>query len=436
MTTLLSVPDFDIASLPGPETIHRTQTDNGITVLVRENFSSPSVVITGILTSDSLDEIPEQAGLADLTASALMTGTGKRTFNEIHEALESIGASLGIGAATHTTSFRGKALAADLTVLLDVLADTLIHPAFPEEEFQRLKVEKLTGLDIRDQDTGMRAAMAFDELAYAGHPYAIPGDGTEQTISRLERKDLERFHTERYGPQGMIVVITGAVHHTDAEKLVHGSLGGWQNPARISQPPLPELGARTASARKHAELAGKYQSDLVIGIPGPSRYHPLHLAASLGNSILGRFGLFGRIGDRVREAEGLAYYSYSAVEGGPGPGPWKVSAGVNPSNVERAITLITEELARFASEPVTEEELLENKTHFIGRLPLRLESNEGVAAALLSMERYQLGLDYYQRYPQAVEAVGADQIQEVASTFIDTEKLVVATAGTSEQDPS
>ncbi|MBN1263870.1 MAG: insulinase family protein [Anaerolineales bacterium] len=432
MTKLLSVPEFDIRSLPGPDTIHRAQTENGITILVRENFSSPSVVISGILICGSLDETPEQASLADLTASALKTGTGSRSFNEIHEALESIGASLGIGSATHSTSFRGKALAADLPVVLEVLSDVLIHPAFPAEEFQRLKSEKLTGLAIRDQDTGAQAGIAFDALAYPEHPYGIPGDGSVETVSALNRSDLIRFHNERYGPRGMIVAITGAIAAAEAEALVAQSLGIWSNPDRVQQPPLPALAPRTGPARQDVFLPGKYQSDLIIGIPGPSRYDPLYLAASIGNSILGRFGLFGRIGDSVREAEGLAYYSYSSVEGGPGPGPWKVSAGVNPANIERAITLITEELKRFISEPVTSEELLENKTHFIGRLPLQLESNEGVASALLSMERYQLGLDYYQQYPQAVQEVTADQILAVARQYIDPGKLVVATAGSSE----
>ncbi len=429
MMMSFSLSDLDLNSIPGPDTIQRQETGRGITILVRENFSSPSVVTAGILTCGSLDEIPEQAGLADFTASALMTGTETRSFNEIHEALESIGASLGVGAATHTTSFRGKALAADLPVLLELLADVLINPVFPEDEFGRLQSEKMTGLAIREQDTGVRAVMAFDELAYPGHPYGIPGDGTVQTVQRLQRSDLVQFHRERFGPDGMILVITGAVKAEEAFELIRASFGAWSNPHRVSQPELPVLPVRREAARRDVTLPEKYQSDLVIGIPGPSRHDPHFLAASVGNSILGRFGLFGRIGDRVRDAEGLAYYAYSSLEGGPGPGPWKVSAGVNPSNIDRAITIIREELQRFTAEPVTEEELLENKTHFIGRLPLRLESNEGVAAALLTMERYGLGLDYYRRYPQMIESITADQILEVAQQYIKPDCLVIATAG-------
>lgn len=421
--------EFDVTSLPGPQSIHREQLENGITVMVRENFSSPSVVAAGILTCGSLDEKDHQAGLADLTASALMTGTESRTFNEIHEELESIGASMGIGAATHTTSFRGKSLADDLPVLLDVLSDVLIHPVFQDDEFNRLKSEKLTGLAIQEQDTGSRAALAFDELAYPDHPYSIPGSGFVETVQGLQRADSEAFHAGCFGPQGMLLAITGAVRAKDAVDHVRAYLGSWSNPDRIRQPQLPDLSDHIRLFRKDIMLPEKFQSDLVIGVPGPGRYDPLYLAAALGNNILGRFGLFGRIGDRVRDAEGLAYYAYSSLGGGPGPGPWKVSAGVNPANVERALVIIREELERFVSEPVTEEELQENKTHFIGRLPLRLESNEGVAAAMISMERYGLGLDYYQRYPHLIEEITAEQILRVARQYIDVDRLVTATAG-------
>jgi len=155
----------------------------------------------------------------------------------------------------------------------------------------------------------------------------------------------------------------------------------------------------------------------------------------LGNNILGRFGLFGRIGDAVREAAGLAYYAYSTLTGGPGPGPWQVIAGVNPANAERAIELTLHELKRFVDERVTKQELTDNQANFIGRLPLQLESNEGVAAALVNIERYGLGLDYYQRYPGLIASITRDEILEAARRFIDPDKLVIAIAGP-EGDPA
>jgi zinc protease len=149
----------------------------------------------------------------------------------------------------------------------------------------------------------------------------------------------------------------------------------------------------------------------------------------IGNSILGRFGMFGRIGEAVRESEGLAYYSFSTLSGGLGPGPWMVIAGVNPRNIQRAIELIRREVGRFVQTKVTQTELTDNQASLIGRLPLQLESNEGVASALMNIEIYGLGLDYYQHYPGIVGAVTREQVLETARRFLHPDRLAIAVAG-------
>jgi zinc protease len=151
----------------------------------------------------------------------------------------------------------------------------------------------------------------------------------------------------------------------------------------------------------------------------------------VGNSILGQFGMMGRIGDAVREKAGLAYYAFSDVSGGVngGPGSWDVSAGVNPRNLDKAVDLIIKELAKFAKGGVTKEELADCKANFIGRLPLSLESNSGVAGALMNMERHQLGLEYLLNYADMIGAVTREDVLAVARKYIDVSKLAIATAG-------
>jgi zinc protease len=139
--------------------------------------------------------------------------------------------------------------------------------------------------------------------------------------------------------------------------------------------------------------------------------------------------MMGRIGNVIREQSGLAYYAYSSLSAGIGPGSWEVSAGVNPRNVEKAIDLILQELQAFTETGVSEEELSDSQDNFVGRLPLSLESNGGVANALLNIERYDLGLDYYQRYENMVRAVTPAQVLEVAHKYFDLQKLAIATAG-------
>jgi zinc protease len=420
---------LDVRSLPGPDTIRRKELSNGLVVLARQNMSSPSVVVAGSLEAGAIDDPEGKAGLADLTASALMRGTEERSFDQIYESIESVGASLGFGAGTASTSFHGKALAEDLSVVLTVLEDVIFRPRFPSDQVDRLKGEKLTGLTMRDQDTGSVAQMSFDELAYPGHPYRFPADGYRETITELDAGALRSFHRRCYGPKGGIVAVVGAIEPEAAIEAVEGHFGRWGAGPKSRRPEIAAMLMPSTTVRRDVVLEGKSQSDIALGVPGPSRFDPGFLPAVLGNNILGRFGLYGRIGDSVREAAGLAYYAYSSLTGGPGPGPWQVIAGVNPANAEKAIELIVRELRRFASERVTQEELADNQANFIGRLPLQLESNEGVASALINIERYALGLDYYQRYPDLVAAITRDEVLEAARRFIDADRLVIAVAG-------
>ncbi len=416
-------------SLPGPDDITRHQLPNGIVLLTRPNFNSPSVAMTGYLPSGAIFDPDEQLGLADFTAAALMRGTAQRDFQAVYDALESAGASLGFNGGTHTVSFGGKALAEDLDLLLDLVSESLRQPVFPDEQVERLRAQLLTGLQIRAQDTGEMASLAFDQIVYAGHPYSRPEEGYIETVQAISRQDLVDFHLRYFGPRGMVIVVVGAVEPARVIAGVEKVFGDWQNPQQPEQPLLPSLTSLQDNQTQRVTIAGKYQADIVMGVAGPPRRSPDFMAAYVGNSVLGQFGMMGRIGDSVRERAGLAYYASSSISGGLGPGPWRVSAGVNPANVEKAIDLIRQEIARFVSEPVLADELADSQANYIGRLPLTLESNGGVAGALLNLERYDLGLDYYRRYADMVREVTVDAVLETASRYLHPERLGIAIAG-------
>jgi zinc protease len=429
MSALAGASNSVLHSLPGSDDIKRVELPNGIVVLVRSNFNSPSVVINGFLKAGSLFEPDEKLGLAGFTASALMRGTQERDFQSIYESLESVGAGLGFSGGTHTTSFSGRALTEDLDMLFELLAQALRSPVFPPDQVERLRAQILTGLAIRAQDTGEMASLAFDELVYDGHPYGRPEDGTLETVPGITRQDLVDFHRKHYGSEGMVVVVVGGVDPDEAVEKAAQALGDWVNPDQPTPPALPPVRPLPETVTRHTRIAGKSQADLVIGAAGPPRRSPDYLAASVGNNILGQFGMYGRIGQAVREQAGLAYYAYSSLGGGLGPGAWYVSAGVDPDNVGRAVDLITREIARFVSEPVEQEELQDTKTHYIGRLPLSLESNGGVAAALLNLERYNLGLDYYRLYADMISSITKEEILAAARTYLDPTRLGVSFAG-------
>jgi zinc protease len=385
--------------------------------------------MTGYFTAGALFDPDDKLGLAEFTSYGLMRGTKSRSFDQIYNELESVGASLGFSAGVHTSGFNGRSLAEDLPLLLNLLSEALMTPTFPNAEVEKLRAQLMTGLAIRAQDTSDMASMVFDEILFKGHPYSRPEDGFPETVQRIKRGDLVKFHRENYGPRGMVIAIVGAVTAEDAVRQVKRALGGWQVKGQKEPPALPELKVLKKTVSKHHRIPGKSQSDLVVGTNGPRRRDPEYMSASLGNNILGQFGMMGRIGDVVREKSGLAYYAYSSISAGTGPGSWEVSAGVNPQNVKKALDLIRDELIRFVQEGVTDEELADSKANFIGRLPLSLESNGGVANALINIERHQLGLDYYRNYPSLVNQVTREEILNTARKFIDVNKLAIAVAG-------
>jgi zinc protease len=416
-------------SIPGPDDITRVELPNGITVLARPNFNSASVVVAGYLQAGALFDEDKKLGLADFTASTLMQGTEQRSFHQLYEDLENVGASLGFSGGTHTTGFTGRALAEDLDLLLGILAETLRYPVFPKKEVKKIRFQILAGLALRQQDTRDRAAMAFDEMVYVGHPYSRPDEGHPKTVLRIRLKDLKAFHKKHYGPRGMVVVIVGGVDPVEAVDKVRTVLGDWENPEQPAAHDLPSLKPLEESLSRRVGLAGKSQSDLIVGAAGPPRSDPDYLAAAVGNSIFGQFGLMGRVGKVVREEAGLAYYAYSSLNGGLGPGSWAVSAGVDPKNEEKAIELIKAEMQRFVTELVEEDELSDTQANFIGRLPLSLETNFGVAGTLVYIEKHGLGLDYLQRYPETIRAITREDVLAAAARFLDVQRVAVAIAG-------
>jgi zinc protease len=224
-------------------------------------------------------------------------------------------------------------------------------------------------------------------------------------------------------------VVVGAIQPQECFELTSRIFESWH--AENTQPlrPFPPIQLLTEKVTKHIAIAGKSQTDLILGTHGPKRKAPEYMAASLGNSILGQFGMMGRIGDIVREKSGLAYHASASLNSWIEGGSWEVSAGVNPSNLDRTVDLIISELKRFTNELVTAEELADSKANYTGRLPLSLESNGGVAGALLNIERFQLGLDYYRRYFDLVNEVTPEMILETARMHIHPDRVAVISAG-------
>jgi len=418
-----------IGTMPDSSNILRATWGNGTTLLAYPNLTSPAVYFSGYMRPGAIAEPDEAHGLASFTTDMLMTGTKNLTFQKLHDKIESIGASLSIGTGHLSTTFYGQCLSEDLETIWNLLVEVVSQPAFAEKQFTQIRSQILTSIAIQNQDTAEVALQTFNRAFYGSHPYAHPSMGYAQMVSGIKLEQLKAFHAANYGPDGLVMAVCGGIEPETTREIFARTLGAWQTNQQLSQPELPPFTPPEHSVRSHIALEGKAQSDLVMGVCAPKTLSRDFQVSAIGNTILGRYGMMGRIGKAVREKNGLAYEVSSYLGAGLGPTTWTISAGVNPENLEKAIVLLREELLRFCSEPVTAQELGDVKTQALGRLPLSLESNAGIASTLVSIERYGYGLDHLRELPGIIESVTAAEILSAAQRYWDLDKLIITSAG-------
>jgi zinc protease len=424
--------NLPISNIPGPESISKTALKNGATVLWYKNMDARSVYMIGILKGSGVQDPPGKTGLAHFTANLLSRGTKSQSFAEFHNQLESAGANLSFSCGSQHAWFRGKALAEDVGLLFRLAADGLREPAFKQEYVDRLRGQLLTGLTIRNQDTSEMASLLMDKHLFSNHPYGQPIDGYIETIQSITRTDIVQFHARNYAPNKLIIVVVGAIDEAEVRHLAEAHFASWEKDTSKEPTKKPLPNPPSEIIRKHKYIEGKSQVDLLMGCFGPARISPDYTPVYIGNNILGQFGLMGRIGKSVRSKSGLAYYASSSVSAWSDVGTWEFSAGVNPENVEKAINLIRKEIWDFTKKPVYDGELDNSKSHLLGRMPMSLESNAGLANAILTMQRFNLGLDYYQNYKDRIQSVTANQILESSRKYLHPDRLVITSAGTGE----
>ena len=414
-----------------PETVTRQKLDNGIVVLIKENPVSPSVAVEGEIRAGSLYESDADVGLASFTASMLRRGTRQHSFQEINAALDNVGASLSYSAGQEDVGFGGRALIGDFDLLIELLAEILMQPTFPEIELEKLRGQTLTHLNILDTDTGYRADRAFMTALYPpGHPYARPVMGYRDTVRAFGPQHLADYHRTHYHPETIMLSVVGAVEPRRVLDRISATLGRWHVEGEVPVRSAPPAATPEGISTRREQIPGKAQADMIWGVIGMPRTSPDYYPAMVANIILGRLGLMGRLGQSVRDTQGLAYYVSSSLHAGPGPYPWNIVAGVQPRNTDRALASILNEVQRLRDEPVQDVELADSRSYLTGALPLHLETNEGIASFLLNTEKYGLGLDYLQRYPTIIGGVTQEDIQRTVRRYLTLDRYVLAMAGT------
>ena len=419
-------------NLPGPDTILRKEMPNGMTVLVRENPYSRTVVLNASMPCGSFLDPMDKTGLADFTAACLTSGTRTHNFLEISELLESAGASLNIGCGPRAFTFTGSCLSEDLPMLLGLLREVIDEPDFPSDHVELHRNRMLSSYELHLHDPESMVNERFDWLLFGSTAYGRSDYSTIEEINSITRDDLLNFHRRYVGPKGVILTISGGLPAEVMMEACEKQLGTWQKQQEdiCVEAYFPQTPAPYHEISEHIEIPEKSETALIMGTMGPSRISPDYIPAVLGNSILGEFGMMGRIGSVVREDNGLAYYASSSITALTYGGCWTIEAGVNPANTEKAIQLIQQELKRFTSQKVSAQELDDVKSYYLGSMPISLESNSGTAAVMFTLENYRLGLDYLIRLPDLVKRITEEDILETARRWLDPDRLIRITAGT------
>ncbi len=403
--------------------------DNGIVVLAKHSPVTPAVTVHASFASGSIYDPVGQSGLAHFVSKTIDRGTRRRTGDEIAEALENRGVALSVSVNRHALQLVLTCLVEDLTGVLATLADIVSEPTFPEADVQTKRGEIITMIrQDEDNPAAVSGEAMLAELYGRTHPYGWRPRGSVESVEPIARADLQAFHRRRITPSTLSLVMVGDVEPEYAVGAARRAFGEWRAVAG-EDADLPEPVTPTARVVKVLPMMNKAQADISYGFAVMRRSDPAYYAFWLMNNILGQYSLGGRLGDSIRERQGMAYYVFSAADANVIRGPLTIRAGVSAENVERAIASIDQELFTLAKDGPTDRELAESKQYLIGSMPRTLETNLGIATFLQTVEFFQLGLDYDIRVPDLVGRVTRDEVHEVARRTLDPTRAVVAVAG-------
>jgi zinc protease len=400
-----------------------------------------SVAVTSGLTPDrtvtfnvgfragGLYEPDTLTGLAWFTGRVIDRGTATRSADVISEALDDRGVTLKVSTNRHVMTLSCTCLSEDFPDVLALVADISRQASFHAEEIEKRRAETITAIRQDQDNPGVRASEALQGLLFGEtHPYGRPAKGSIGTVERFTRPDLVAHHAARFAPSSAMVIVAGDVRAHDAFARVERAFGDW-TAAPSADRQVPPVSRPSARAERRIAMPEKSQSDIAYGFTSINRLDPAYCSYWMMNTILGQFGLGGRLAENIREKQGMAYYAFSSFDPSLGPGPLVIRAGVDPANVERAIAAIDHEVGTFGREGATGQEIEETRRFLIGSIPRMLENDASIATFLQTAEFFGLGLDYDRRLPSLLEAVTLEDVNRAAAAVLDPARARVAVAG-------
>jgi zinc protease len=423
---------------PGPvrafefPVVERRRLPNRLAFLAARHGDLPLVTARLLVDAGAATEPAAQAGIAQLTARALEAGTATRDAGSLAWELELLGASLEAHAGWDAAHLELTVPRERLEPALELLAEVVCHPGFPEDEVGRLRDEQRAEILQRRKEPRALAGDMATRFIFAGDtPYARPLVGYDETVAELGAAAVAAHHRRAYGAAAAALILTGDVDAASAEPLVARHFGGWD--ARPE--PLPHVaveGAIQETTVFVVDRPGAVQSEIRIGHVGVARDHPDFFALEVMNTLLG--GAFtSRLNMNLRERNGFTYGARSGFSYRRMPGPFVVQAAVATDVTAAAVREALSEIHGLRDEGPTDAEVEAARDYLTGVLPLTLQTTEQLAARLAALVVHQLPDDYFQHYRDGIAAISRAQAHAAARDHIHPDRMAIVVVGAADE---
>ena len=405
--------------------------ENGMILLLSEKHDIPMVMVNMAIKAGSTAAPVEKPGLASITASLMMQGTSKRTASQISKEIDFIGGSLSTSGGEDFAFASLRVLKKDLSIGLDLLSDVLINPLFDQKEIDRKVKSTLAEIQRQKDEPAVVASEAFEKAVFGRHPYGIIDDDVSAYLPKLTRQDILAFYSSRYSPNNTIIAVVGDVDEKEIVALLNEHFKLWLK----KNQPLPEFIQPPIIDKSVIQIVDKKitQANIVIGHLGIKRDNPDYYAVSIMNYILGGGGFSSRLVDNIRDNKGLAYDVHSVFSSQKETGAFTVTIQTKNESTHEVIEETLKELHRMQTALVSEKELADAKAYLTGSFPLRMDTYAKIAGILISIEIYNLGLDYPQKYVGLINSITREDIFRVANKYLHPDKIIVVVVANQEK---
>ena len=406
---------------------HTTTTlENGLTVFVVRDSRQPVVSATLMVPgAGSGSHSGEQAGLASMTAALLRQGTSTRSAQEIAEAIDRVGGSLGASASADAAEATVTVITSAVEVGFELLADIVQRPAFANDEIDRWRRQTLSGLQVAYSDPEYLRTVVGRRVAYGDHPYAYPTDGFPNTVRQLSRDDVTGFHRERFTPAGAYLAIAGDITNEAAVALARKHFGAWKGqPVTPPQPQEPRQDRRIVVV----DMPGAVQTQFGVVGRGVPRNHPDWLPLAVANQVLGG-GFNSRLNMRLRAKEGLTYGAGSSLASERVAGLWSATSFTRTEETANALRLTLDVIREVRKNPATAEELGEATSYLSGVFAIQTETAGGVAGRVLTSALHGLPDDYWQTYRERVRQIRTSDVAAATGRHLAPDQLSIVAVG-------